>query len=181
MTKKIIIAGAGGQGIMVLGRVLAEAALAEDKQVTWLPAYGAEVRGGTANCMVIISDDEIGSPYIAQADALIIMNELSNQRFACRLKEKGLLLLNRSLAKSQKNKKITILEVPFTDIALKLGAVKVANIVALGCFVAATKIVAINSVMQVIEKMAPSDRQELIALNKKALVAGKELISARKK
>jgi 2-oxoglutarate ferredoxin oxidoreductase subunit gamma len=177
VTEKIIIAGAGGQGIMVLGRVLAEAALEEDKYVTWLPAYGAEVRGGTANCMVTISDQEIGSPYIDKADALIIMNELSAKRFVSRLKGKGLLVLNSSLAKTGPNKKATVLNFPFTDIALKLGNIKAANIVALGCFVAKSKVVDPKTIMRVIEEMAPADRRELVLVNKKALSAGKDLVS----
>jgi 2-oxoglutarate ferredoxin oxidoreductase subunit gamma len=177
VTEKIIIAGAGGQGIMVLGRVLAKAALEENKCVTWLPSYGAEVRGGTANCMVTISDQEIGSPYIDKADALIILNAPSVKRFLPQLKDKGLLILNSSLAKTETTKKATVLSLPFTDVALKLGNIRVANIVALGCFVAKSKAVDIKTVMQVIEEMAPADRKELILVNKKALLAGKELVS----
>ncbi|MDD4941640.1 MAG: 2-oxoacid:acceptor oxidoreductase family protein, partial [Candidatus Omnitrophica bacterium] len=89
MTHRIIIAGEGGQGIMLLGKVLAEAAMAEGKAVTYLPAYGSEVRGGTANCMLIVSDTEIGSPLVQEADSLIIMNEPSLVRFAGRLSKKG--------------------------------------------------------------------------------------------
>jgi 2-oxoglutarate ferredoxin oxidoreductase subunit gamma len=97
MMEKIIIAGAGGQGIMLLGRVLAEAAMRENKYVTWLPSYGAEVRGGTAYCMVVISHKEIGSPYIEEADTLIIMNNPSLEKFKDRIKKQGLLILNSSL------------------------------------------------------------------------------------
>jgi 2-oxoglutarate ferredoxin oxidoreductase subunit gamma len=176
MTEKIIIAGAGGQGIMVLGRVLAEAAMRENKYVTWLPSYGAEVRGGTANCMVVISDEEIGSPYIEKADSLIIMNEPSLKRFALRVKNKGLLIVNSSLAKNGPDTEVEVLRFPFTDMALKLGNVKVANIVALGCFAAKTKIVDIKSIMQAIGDMAPEDKKGLIQLNQNALSAGKDLI-----
>ncbi len=90
MLEKIIIAGAGGQGIMLLGKVLSEAAMRLDKYVTWLPSYGAEVRGGTAHCMVIVSDAEIGSPYVKEADTLIIMNAPSLKKFKNRIKNKGL-------------------------------------------------------------------------------------------
>jgi 2-oxoglutarate ferredoxin oxidoreductase subunit gamma len=176
MTEKIIIAGAGGQGIMVLGKVLAEAAMREDKYVTWFPSYGAEVRGGTANCMVVISDEEIGSPYINKADSMIIMNEPSLLRFSSRIKEKGLLIINSSLAKSQPDIKAYVLRYPFTDIALKVGNIKVANIVALGCFIAKTKLIDIKTVTQVINDFAPKDKRELAAVNKKALNVGKELI-----
>jgi len=176
MIERIIIAGAGGQGIMVLGRVLAEAAMKENKQVSWLPSYGAEVRGGTANCMVTISDEEIGSPYIDKADALIIMNQPSLKRFASRIKDRGLIVLNSSLAKSKPETKATVLMFPFTDLALKLGNAKVANIVALGCFAAKSGMVKMDSITQVIEEMAPKDKKELIAVNKNALSAGQELI-----
>jgi 2-oxoglutarate ferredoxin oxidoreductase subunit gamma len=176
MIEQIIIAGAGGQGIMVLGRVLAEAAMKENKRVSWLPSYGAEVRGGTANCMVTISDEEIGSPYIDKADALIIMNEPSLKRFASRVKDRGLIVLNSSLAKSKPETKAAVLMFPFTDIALKLGNAKVANIVALGCFTAKSGMVKIDSIAQIIEEMAPKDKKELIAVNKNALSAGQELI-----
>ena len=98
MTEKIIIAGSGGQGVMLLGKILAETAMQENKFVTWLPAYGAEVRGGTSHCMVIISDKEIGSPYVDKADTLIIMNQPSLERFKERRAPQGLLLINSSLA-----------------------------------------------------------------------------------
>ena len=163
MTEKVIIAGAGGQGIMLLGKVLSEAAMRESKYVTWLPCYGAEVRGGTANCMVIISDKEISSPYINQADSLIIMNEPSLQRFKSLLKNKGLLIVSSSPKHT------------FTDIAIKLGNIKVANMVALGCYLRSKKIIHPNSVMQVIEDMAPLDKKELIKINQQALKEGMKL------
>lgn len=162
---------------MVLGRVLAEAAMEENKHVTWLPSYGAEVRGGTANCMVIISDEEVGSPYIDKADVLIIMNEPSLKRFvSSRLEDKGLLVLNSSLVKIRPDTKASVLSFPFTDMALKLGNAKVANMVALGCFVAKTKIVDKKSIVQVIERMAPADKKGLIQINQEALSAGSGLI-----
>ena len=102
MTERVIIAGAGGQGIMLVGKVLAEAVMLEDKFVTWLPSYGADVRGGTAHCMVVISDKEIGSPYVAKADTLIIMNAPSLERFKGRIKNNGLRVINSSLAKVDK-------------------------------------------------------------------------------
>lgn len=162
MTEKIIIAGAGGQGIMLMGRVLAEASLKDNKHITWLPCYGAEVRGGTAYCMVTISNQPISSPYIDKADSLIIMNEPSFKRFQDRLKHNGLLIINS-------------LKYPFTDIALKLGNIKVANMVALGCYIAQKKIVGENSVLKVIKEIAPPDKRHLIDINKQALKEGIKL------
>lgn len=176
MTEHIIIAGAGGQGIMLLGKVLAIAAMRENKLVTWLPSYGAEVRGGAAYCMVIISDKEIGSPYTEQADTLIIMNQPSLDKFKDRLTHKGLLIVNSSLVKMDLSPNNYILKQPFTDIAIELGNIKVANMVALGFYVTKNKIIDIKTLLKVIEDLAPEDKKELIEINKQALLRGAALI-----
>lgn len=175
MIEKIIIAGAGGQGIMLLGRVLAEAAMREGKYVTWLPSYGAEVRGGASHCMVVISDREIGSPYIEKADSLIIMNSPSLERFRNRIKNKGLLIINNSLVKKNIKRNGLTLQYPFTDMALELGNIRIANMLALGCFIAKKKIVNLKTVFAVISSIAPVDKRGLIAINKKALEKGARL------
>jgi 2-oxoglutarate ferredoxin oxidoreductase subunit gamma len=177
MIERIIIAGAGGQGIMLLGRVLAMAAMKENRYVTWLPSYGAEVRGGTAHCMVIISNREIGSPYIIdKADSLIIMNAPALERFKYRIENKGLLILNSSLASIDTKKNASILKYPFTDIALNLGNIRVANMVALGCYLAKKKTIDIKNIFEVFQEIAPADKKHLIEINKKALLAGVELL-----
>lgn len=176
MIERIIIAGSGGQGIMLLGKVLAEAVVKENKHITWLPAYGAEVRGGTAHCMVVISDTEIGSPYVGKADTLIIMNGPAQERFKDRIKNKGLLIINASLASKGIDKHAHILKYPFTDIAAELGNIKVANMVALGCYVAQKKIVDIKNIFRVIEEIAPEDKKHLIRINKQAVSSGAKLI-----
>jgi 2-oxoglutarate ferredoxin oxidoreductase subunit gamma len=178
MIERVIISGSGGQGIMLLGKILAQGALCEDKFVTWFPSYGAEVRGGTAHCMVIISDEEIGSPYIAKADTLIAMNALSVARFLGRLKKGGLFLANgSSFCPELKSRQKDALYFPFSDIALKLGNIKVANMVALGSYLAKKNILALESVHRAIYEFAPSDKKELIAINKKALSKGWRLIN----
>jgi 2-oxoglutarate ferredoxin oxidoreductase subunit gamma len=169
MTERIIIAGAGGQGIMLLGKILADAAMRENKFVTFLPSYGAEVRGGTSHCMVVISDNEIGSPYVEKADSLIIMNAPSFERFKNRIRNKGLLLLNSSLVARYTNRDLHTLQFPFTDMAIKLGNIRVANTIALGCFIANKKIVSIGTISKVMLDMAGKDRKELLAINQKAL------------
>jgi len=174
MTEKIIIAGSGGQGIMLLGKVLAEAAMSEGKFVTWLPAYGAEVRGGTAHCMVIISDEEIGSPYIDKADTLIIMNKPSLSRFSSRLKKGAVMITNSSLVMPE-GKRLKVVGYPFTDLAVKLGNVKVANMVALGCYLAHKKTVGISSVLAIMKKMAPAGRSDLVEINQGAVDMGVNL------
>lgn len=176
MREEIIIAGSGGQGIMLLGKVIVEAAMKEGKFITWMPAYGAEVRGGTAYCMVIISDKEIGSPYIDKADTLIIMNKPALEKFTNRIKNKGLLIVNSSLASKDTDRNLTILQYPFTDIAVKLGNIKVANTVALGCYLAKKKIIDIKNVFGVIEEMAPKDKKDLVEINKQAILSGVKLI-----
>ncbi len=177
MTERIIIAGAGGQGIMLLGKVLAEAAMREDKFVTWIPSYGAEVRGGTAHCMVVISDKEIGSPYIGQADTLVIMNAPSLEKFRPRLKKNGLLILNSSLARSARtDKNIDLASYPFTDIALGLGNIKIANMVALGSLIAKKKLVHTASIFKTIDEITPAAKKGLVEINKKALEQGVKLV-----
>ncbi|MDD4894415.1 MAG: 2-oxoacid:acceptor oxidoreductase family protein [Candidatus Omnitrophica bacterium] len=177
MLEKVIIAGSGGQGIMLLGKVLAEAAMKEGKYVTWLPSYGAEVRGGSAHCMVIISDEEIGSPYIDKADTLIIMNEPSLRKLGKRIKNKGLLIINSSLAGDAPcaGKNTRIVKHPFTDLAVSLGNIKIANMAALGCFIRQKNIVGEKSVSAVIMAMAPKGKEALIEINQKALIEGMKL------
>jgi 2-oxoglutarate ferredoxin oxidoreductase subunit gamma len=175
MIESIIIAGSGGQGVMLLGKVLAQAAMLEGKQVTWFPAYGPEVRGGTSHCMVTISDREIGSPYITEADTLIILNAPSLKRFKGMIKNKGLLILNSSLAKMNPDAEKMILQFPFTDIAIKLGNIKVANMVALGCFAAAKKIIKVKNILKVFKSIAPAGNFKILEVNQRALKEGQRL------
>jgi 2-oxoglutarate ferredoxin oxidoreductase subunit gamma len=175
MIERVIIAGSGGQGVMLLGKVLAEAAMREGKQVTWFPAYGPEVRGGTSHCMVTISDQEIGSPYISQADTLIILNHPSLERFKGKVKNKGLLILNSSLAKIDVSGGPEVLQFPFTDIAIKSGNIKVANMVALGCYLAVKKIIKLKNILEVFKSMAPVGNLKILEINELALAEGAKL------
>lgn len=172
MTERIIIAGSGGQGVMLLGKVIAEAAMRQGKQVTYLPAYGPEVRGGTSHCMVTISDQEIGSPYITKADSLIILNNPSLERFKSKVKDDGLLILNSSLAKTDAQMNVKILQFPFTDMAIRLGNIKVANMIALGCYLGAKKIIASKNILEVFKFMAPAGNLEILEVNNLALAEG---------
>ena len=172
MIERIIIAGAGGQGIMLLGKVLAEAAMRQGKHVTWLPSYGAEVRGGTAHCMMVISGREIGSPYVVKADGLILMNAPSVERFRSRIQKNGLWVINSSLVKPQAIQGARILQHPFTDLALELGNIKVANMLALGCFVGQSKVVDLKTISGVIKDFAPAGKEELARINLAALQKG---------
>lgn len=172
MTERILIAGAGGQGVMLLGKIIARAAIKQGLNVTWLPSYGAEVRGGTAHCLVTLSDSSIGSPCVDKADTMIIMNEPSLERFKYRIKKNGLLIVNESLVKSEIACSVRAIMHPFTDISLKLGNIKVANMVALGCYLSYKRIIDVDNVFKAIEEIAPVDRKDLIRVNKDAVSAG---------
>ena len=134
--EEIIIAGFGGQGIILAGRLLAQTAMKRGLEVTYMPSYGAEVRGGTANCMVIIADEPIASPLVDKPDSLIVMNKASLNKFAPRLKKGGLLIMNRSLIdiNPQLDDSIEIVAVPADEIAVELGNQKIANMVAIGAY-----------------------------------------------
>ena len=178
MTERLLIAGAGGQGVMLLGKVLATAAMKENKFVTWLPAYGAEVRGGTANCMVIISDEEIGSPYVEEADSMIILNQPSLEKFSKILKKKGLMVLNSSLAQGEKTGFVRILRLPFTDLAVEQGNIKIANMIALGAYLRRNRIVSTENIVETMKEMA-GNKPELFEINKKAFFIGGQLANGK--
>lgn len=173
MIEKIICAGFGGQGIMLMGQLLARAALNQGRGVSWLPSYGAEVRGGTAYCQVIISDAEIPSPYVDLADTCIVMNEPSLIKFESRLKKGGLFLINASLSKRKPwRKDAQVFSIPFTEVAVGLGNVKIANCVALGAYAAIKKIFSKYELFKIIEAVAPKGKRDLIDINKKAICEG---------
>lgn len=173
MTEKIICAGSGGQGIMVMGKFLSTLALETGKFTTYLPAYGAEVRGGTAHCMVVISDKEIFSPFVDKADTAIIMNEPSLEKFKNRLKKGGVLLLNKSLIGASFGAKgADIRQIPFTQIATDLGNIKCANTVALGAYLAIRKIADANVIDAVLDKMLAGLSTEIVKVNRAALKEG---------
>ena len=177
VNESIICAGFGGQGIMVLGKVIAEAGMLAGFNVTWLPSYGAEVRGGTAHSAIKISTKAIGSPYVSKADVAIVMNGPSLDKFEKRIKEGGLLILNTSLATdSPKRKDIEIIEVPLTDEAIGLGNVRVANMIAAGVLAKARGIFSEKILGEIIKKMA-GKKEELIPINIKAVKRGIELVS----
>ncbi len=172
MIERIICAGFGGQGIMAMGKVLALSALREGKFVTWLPSYGAEVRGGTAHCMVTISDKEIPSPTIDKADTVIILNDPSLKKFKNSIRSKGLLLVNSSLADCKAtSRRLDVVRVPMTEMATKLGLDKVANTVAIGVYLGLKKIISLSSMERSIEEVL-AHREKLIAINKRALEEG---------
>lgn len=175
INETIICAGFGGQGIMVLGKFLANAAMKEGFNVTWLPSYGAEVRGGTAHSDIRISSSFIGSPMVSDPDVAIIMNEPSQGKFEDKVKKGGLLILNSSLSSRRVSRNdIRVINIPLTDEAIKLGNIKVANIIAAGVYAKARKIFDKKTLVETIEIMA-GGKKELADINMKAIEKGMEL------
>jgi len=134
--EEVIIAGFGGQGIMLAGKLLAQTAMNAGKEVTYMPSYGAEVRGGTANCMVVIAEEEIACPVVSKPNSLIVLNKASLNKFGPRLKKGGLLIMNSSLIDSapQVDASVEIIAVPADELAVELGSQRSANMVALGAY-----------------------------------------------
>ena len=170
--EEIFCAGFGGQGIMFMGKLLVQAGLAAGKHVTWMPSYGAEVRGGTAYSMVKISEEEIASPIVTDPTILIVMNKPSLLKYGPILKEGSLLLANRSLIdKIKKRKGIKTAAIPMTAIASKIGDTKCANMVAVGALLKRSKILSMRNVIGALKGIF-GDNEKLFALNKEALEKG---------
>jgi len=173
MLYELIIAGFGGQGVLSMGRILAQAALAEGKHVSWLPSYGPEMRGGTANCNVVIADEEVSNPIVSQASAAIIMNKPSLEKFEDSVASNGVLIINSSLIDTESRRDdIKVYYVQANAIAEGLGNSKVANMVMLGAFLAVTPVVTIESLEQVIEESFSGSKASIADINKQALAAG---------
>ena len=172
----LVIAGFGGQGVMVIGNLLAYAAMKEGKHVTYLPVYGVEMRGGTANCTIVISSHDIGSPVVGRPHAAIVMNLPSLLKYEPQVLPKGLLVVNTSLIdlKETSRKDIEFLPVPVNEIAIENGNPKLANMVALGAFVEKTKLVNMDSLFQSFEKVLDERYYHLIPSNIKAIQVGAE-------
>ena len=175
MVEKVIFSGFGGQGILTAGLLLAEAAIQENLEATFYPSYGAEMRGGTANCHVIISDRTIALPIIELADTLVAFNLPSMKKFSNKIVKNGILLFN-SEEKININDTISILNIPAEKYALQnLGSTKVANVIMLGAFIKYKSILSIESLKKSIKKMFASKNEDIIELNYKALNFGYSL------
>lgn len=176
MTQEMILAGFGGQGVLLMGQLLTYAGMIENKHVSWIPSYGPEMRGGTANCSVIISDEPVGAPIVTEPTTVVAMNRPSLDKFEPLMKANGTLFINSSLINRQAQRTdITAHLVPANDVAAELGNLKVANMVMLGAVLAATNVVNSKSLMQAFSKMF-AHKPELIELNERAIRRGMELI-----
>ena len=176
MERNLMVAGFGGQGVMTLGKFLAEATCnSTDKNVTFFPSYGAEQRGGTANCYVVISDDDIGAPLGDQMDDLIVMNDPSLNKFLYKLVPSGTLYINSSIVKSDiQRQDIKVVKAPVTELALELGNAKVLNIIMLGVYIGYTQVVPEDVVWNTIEHKL-GKKPALLPLNRQAFELGLKL------
>jgi 2-oxoglutarate ferredoxin oxidoreductase subunit gamma len=175
---RTIIAGFGGQGILTLGKLLCLAAMSEGKQVTYLPAYGAEVRGGTAHCFVKVSPDQIFSPLIEVADSALLFNVQSLERFGNSVRPGGLLVLNTSMADADdyaKTHPVTVLSVPATERAAELGSVLTANVIMAGAFLEAAALCSDESFLQALEQSLAVRKGKAIDLDLLAFKTGKQI------
>ena len=178
MKKEIIISGFGGQGVMSIGKNLVEAGMEEGFFVTWAPSYGPEMRGGTANCHVGLSTSPIGAPMFSRPTELIAMNAPSIEKFGPKVRSGGLVLINSSVVKEKFERgDISIYYVPCEDIAYELGNPKVANMVMLGAYIAATGALKRETVEKMIHEMFTGAKAKLIPLNLAALQKGMECVS----
>ncbi len=172
MQSEVMFAGFGGQGILLIGKILAHAAMEEGFEVAWIPSYGPEMRGGTAYCTVVISDRPIGSPIIKNPLHLVAMNRPSLEKFAPAVKPNGVILVNSSLIDIDCGRQdVDELRVPVVDIAQKIGNPRAANIVALAAFVARSRIVSIDTLKKCVEHEFQK-KAKLIPLNLKAVEEG---------
>lgn len=173
MKKEIIISGFGGQGVMSIGKNLVEAGMAEGLEVTWAPSYGPEMRGGTANCHVVLSDKPVGSPLFTYPTELIVMNAPSLDKFVPLVKEDGLVFVNSSVVTAKVERSdLKAIYVPCAEIAYKVGNPKVGNMVMLGAYVAATGALKPDTIREMIKEMFTGRKAKLQDLNFKALDEG---------
>jgi 2-oxoglutarate ferredoxin oxidoreductase subunit gamma len=179
MHHEIIISGFGGQGALFAGQLLAYGALAEGRHVTWIPSYGPEMRGGTANCTVVISDEEIGSPLTRHPTAALVLNPPSFDRFEPAMKKDGVLIVNTSLVQTQSTRTdIRTVYVPANEIGTELGAAQMANVVMVGALVAATGMVKFETLDQVLDEHVSARHRDKTTANKQALRRGAALVRA---
>jgi len=178
MLIETIFAGFGGQGVLSMGKLLAYAAMKEGKEVSWMPSYGPEMRGGTANCMVNISDEPISSPVVNEYDVVVALNQPSLKRFESRVKKGGILIWESSTIKEGPTRKdITVIPLPALDKATnELKNVKVMNMLVLGALIKLNPIVNTETLLTALKETLPQRHHKLIPINKEAIEMGMSLV-----
>jgi 2-oxoglutarate ferredoxin oxidoreductase subunit gamma len=178
MTEEIIIAGFGGQGVLSMGKILAYSGIMEDKEVSWMPSYGPEMRGGTANCIVIISDEKISSPIIAKFDTVIALNQPSVDKFESMVKKGGLMIYESTNVLSPPTRTdIDIVGIAGSAEAAKMKNTKIMNMIMLGAFLKKKPIIKFENIIEGLKQVLPERYHHLIPLNTDALHKGMELAS----
>ena len=178
MTHELLIAGFGGQGVLSMGMTLGYSAMIENKEVSWMPSYGPDMRGGTANCIVIVSDKKISSPILTTFDTVIALNQPSLDKFEKAVKPDGLLIYEATnIINPPTRTDIEVLPIAASEEASKMKNLKIMNMIVLGAFLAKADVVTIESVMTALKKVLPDRYHHLLPLNEQALTRGRELVS----
>lgn len=170
----VFMAGFGGQGILLIGNLLAYAGIREGRNVSYFPAYGVEKRGGTATCTVVIADAEVGSPVVGNPQSALILNQLSLEKYFTRIKSGGFCLINTSLVdlSRQERSDLDLLSLPLNEMAIEIGDARLANMVAIGAYAARTGAVALDSLKTALAEVLPERNHRFIPLNIKAIECG---------
>lgn len=175
MQQEVIIAGFGGQGVLFAGQLLSYTALDEGKEVTWIPSYGPEMRGGTANCTVVVSDEEIGSPFVNNPTAVLAMNLPSLEKFEGQVKKGGVLVVNSSMVnRGVERDDIKVVSIPANEIAQEIGSERAVNMVMLGALLGNLDLLSLDAVMTALENHLPERHKKFLPVNKEALRRGAE-------
>ena len=178
MTHELLVAGFGGQGVLSMGMTLAYAGMIERKEISWMPSYGPEMRGGTANCIVIVSEMQISSPIITSFDTVIALNQPSMDKFEKAVKPGGKLIYDSTnIIAPPTRTDIDIVPVPASEEAVKMNNTKIMNMIVLGSFIAETSVVDIDSIMHALKEVLPERHHHLLPLNEQALRRGMELVA----
>jgi len=176
MTHELLIAGFGGQGVLSMGMTLAYAGMVEGREISWMPSYGPEMRGGTANCIVIVSENKISSPIITSFDSVVALNQPSLDKFEHAVKPGGLILFDStSIIHPPTRTDVQTMAVPASDEAVRLKNKKTMNMIVLGAFLERTRLLQVESVMKALGNVLPERYHHLLPLNEQALRRGMEL------
>lgn len=177
MTHEVLFAGFGGQGVLSMGMTLGYAGMIEGKEVSWMPSYGPEMRGGTANCIVIVSEKSISSPIVTKFDAVVALNQPSVDKFEKAVKPNGVLIYDSgNIISPPSRTDITVVPVAAETEALKLNTMKVKNMIMLGAFLSVCQVVAVQSVVKALAEVLPERYHHLLGVNQQALERGEQLV-----
>lgn len=177
MTEEIIIAGFGGQGVLSMGKILAYSGMMQEMEVSWMPSYGPEMRGGTANVTVILSDEKVSSPILRDYDTAIILNQQSMDKFEPRVKPGGLLLYDgNGITRHPERKDIQIFRIDAAEEATKMSSTKTFNMIVLGAYLKIRHIVKLDNVIEGLKKSLPKRHHHLIQVNQDAITRGMEIV-----